>query len=944
MKGASGRRRGMWVRPRIGRRWGITAGASAVLLGVAAVGAPVVLADEAPQRALQAVTVDLGTDGGVTRLTSALVSRDEDGDATTTKTRGLDPAQHAGDLPVLITTSWRHDGRVGTDLADLEGVSGRVEINLTVQNTTVRPERFQYDAAGVARDSYELVTTPLTVVASATMPEESAATLVRSQPGATEPGTTNGVVSAGEGGTTVQWASLLAPPRLSPSTTFTLVQDATDFELPELSLAVQPGLATDTSVARLVGDAFGGTAAMVGSENNTIGLIADVNATLAQVTDSLLSVQQTLSVNAGQVGAAATEALTRTASDVDAAAAAVLADLEALDASVAGTVRSTNGQATGALSTAVQSVKDYFGTPTREAPPSPVSCGGSGTDSEVAGTLLGQLATVSNQLRELASASGDCVGDLRTTLREAIGDAGSCTPGGEALVCRLVGAGSELVELADELQTQGSAVAGTLDLAAIETVGGLIDDLVTSVSELQTAGRALATLPRPGDAAGDLLTGLGALDDGIEDASLAVDAIDAGGVRDQLVAIDDLAAERLTELQGTGSITAQLEALAASICAVDAATNPATSADYDEMRRSVDGQTCAGLAAPDVPGTPDPLVDRVAEEAAAWSEVTAATTAARSGLDGLQPALTDLKGQLGALLSGPLASLSSLANGPISDRLLETALGEMLGELEALYDAPLPQAPDEEGYTCENPEPVVTEPTLNAVATHFAQVECTQVTVAAAIRSLIEDASSKVDAAGAEEVRDAADDAAAAGQDADSSLEGLSGDLAGQLGASATQQLEQGKAVVEEQTARLDAVQAAAEQDLDEAAQSSIGRLAEQISAANQSQSAASAALQAQLQKVLLDLGSAAQGRGLLGVIQNSAGQTGVRTEQVQETSQSAASFRGVRMAELADAQLESQQLARSLQAAQGFGPFGIDLPRGSTSSTVFVFRLGAEG
>ena len=98
-----------------------------------------------------------------------------------------------------------------------------------------------------------------------------------------------------------------------------------------------------------------------------------------------------------------------------------------------------------------------------------------------------------------------------------------------------------------------------------------------------------------------------------------------------------------------------------------------------------------------------------------------------------------------------------------------------------------------------------------------------------------------------------------------------------------------------------------------------------------------------QLQKVLLDLGSASQGRGLLGVMQNSAGQTGVRTEQVQETSETAASFRGVRVAELADAQLEQQQLARSLQAAQRFGAFAEDLPAGSTSSTVFVFRLGPE-
>src|SRR3712207_7490991 len=57
---------------------------------------------------------------------------------------------------------------------------------------------------------------------------------------------------------------------------------------------------------------------------STIGLIANVNATLAQVTDSLETVQQTLSVNAGQVGAAATSALTATADSVDVAMASLM--------------------------------------------------------------------------------------------------------------------------------------------------------------------------------------------------------------------------------------------------------------------------------------------------------------------------------------------------------------------------------------------------------------------------------------------------------------------------------------------------------------------------------------------------------------------------------------------------------------------------------------------
>ncbi len=45
---------------------GVTAGCTALVLGASAGTAPLVLAEEAPQQALQAVTVELGTDGSIT--------------------------------------------------------------------------------------------------------------------------------------------------------------------------------------------------------------------------------------------------------------------------------------------------------------------------------------------------------------------------------------------------------------------------------------------------------------------------------------------------------------------------------------------------------------------------------------------------------------------------------------------------------------------------------------------------------------------------------------------------------------------------------------------------------------------------------------------------------------------------------------------------------------
>ncbi|MCA0144348.1 hypothetical protein [Blastococcus sp. LR1] len=925
-----------------GRRWGVTAGAAVVLLGSGAVMAPVVFAEEAPRRALQAVTIDLASNGAVTGLTSALVSRGEDGEDPTTSTTALNPAEHAGDLPVRVTTSWRHDGRVGTDLADIEGADGRVEINVTVQNLTGRPERFQYDANGVARESYELVTTPMTVVASAVLPGDGAATLVRPQAAATEPGTTNGVITTEDDATTVQWASILAPPRLQPSTTFTLVQDAEDFELPAINLAVQPGVATDDSVARLVGDIFGGSSRMVGSENHTIGLIANVNATLAQVTDSLQTVRETLAVNAGQVGSAATSALRSTAASVDSSMASLIADLQALDNSVGSTVQGANSTATSALDESVRGVLQFFGSPTpASGPTQPVGCGTEAVAEAPSSTLLGQLSAVSRQLNGLADASTDCVDALRGTLLEDIGfdidpQAGTEQCAGdrsESLVCKLMGAGKQLDTIAEGVRTDRATVAATLD--PDDTVDAVLDGITGlqgAVAALQAKAGNMKT--QGGGALKGLDDLLDPLTDKIDGLLSLLGAVEPSpGSTEWTTALTELADQ--AELQQGALVTAdaqiiaQSKALAVEICA------PASTllADDPELERldtlseQLVGLDCGSLDA--VSGADaDSIAERVRAQSSDWDDLaTSLIQAADQSADTAE----DL-----AAVKTQAANLSGLVDGAITTQL-STELDALVAEVATLYDSAVSS-----DLNCAVP-PVAASKRLNALHESFKQLYCAREDTEGALERLINKAADDVDKAAAGPVNEARDKAKEAGTGADASLEELGGDIGTQLTTAAAQQLEQGRVVVEVQTQRLQAVQAAAEQELDAAAQEAIGRLAEQISLATVSQSDASQALQDQLQKVLLDLGSATEGRGLLGVIQNSAGQTGVRTDQVTQTSESAASFRGVRQAEVADAQLEQQQFARSLQAAQRLEPFAEQLPKGSVSATVFCFRIGGE-
>jgi hypothetical protein len=600
---------------------------------------------------------------------------------------------------------------------------------------------------------------------------------------------------------------------------------------------------------------------------------------------------------------------------------------------VGATVDATNGQAVASLQASVQGVLDYFGTPAGTDSSAPVT-GTCGTPAEAAGqapTLLGQLSTVSRQLRQLGAASGDCVEQLRGTLRASIGDADQCA-GSTTLVCRLTGASTKLVGVATNLQTQGLAALDILDDTAVDALGVTITDLITIVAGLQGKGGDL----------GDLVTGpapavlelLGDLDSGLADARTAVDT---SGVAAELQELAHLAEERLAQLQNTDgdSVGDQLTELAESICTLQVAAGDGAAADADTLRRLVDGRTCDGTP---MTGTgnadfPTPLTDRITEQVTAWQAVLHSVDGTDTA--GAAAALTALSTQL-ATLDATVDEVTTLVEdgGPAGE--LGAAVTDLVADLDALYAAPTTP------LDCANP-PVVdaSTPPLNALAISYGAADCGQGELAITLKTLLDQAAADVNAAAADDVDDIADAAGAAGSAADDQLEGLSSALLEELGLAADRQVEQGKAVVVAQQAALTAAQAAARSDLDATAQEAVGRLAEQVTAANQQQSAAAAALQAQLQKVLVDLGSAGQGRGLLGVMQDSAGQAGVRTEQVEQTSSAAASFRGVRLAEVADAQLEQQQLARSLQAAAQFAPFGEDLPSGSSSSTVFVYRLG---
>ena len=202
--------------------------------------------------------------------TTISVSAAGDSSAEDTK---YDAAQAVGELPVRLSLQYRAGDKSGSDLTELQGHTGPVEIDLTLENLTVRPRAIDYDAAGQTRTDTALVGAPLTIAASTKLTGVRADDVTAgSADGATG---TNGVLSSTEdGAVVVQWATVLAPPRSGASTTLRLVADVKDFQVPAIDVAVQPGLNTDLSADGVLAGAFSsGAGSEMGLQRRTISLV-----------------------------------------------------------------------------------------------------------------------------------------------------------------------------------------------------------------------------------------------------------------------------------------------------------------------------------------------------------------------------------------------------------------------------------------------------------------------------------------------------------------------------------------------------------------------------------------------------------------------------------------------------------------------------------------------
>lgn len=911
-------------------------------------------AQAVPERVLQSVRIEVAPDGSITAVESQAVRKAGDADATT-EVENFAPADVASDLPVRVLTSYRLGDRSGTDLSDIEGESGRVVIQVTVQNTTVRPEELAYESAdGDRRTTTALVGTPLTIIGSAQLGEGELARIVTSNDSVpTE--ITDGVVSRGDDGRArVQWAAMLAPPRLAPSATFTLVEETADFEVPSFDFSVQPGLVTDASVSQLIDSAFSDEGdSTLKLESRTIEIIGSVNTVLADASGVLNDIQSTLDRSAGDLGRRTVGELRAGRDRVDSSLTGTISQLEQLDADIKSELSTTTSQTLDVLGSTVGDIKELLGQANTPAPDLDFvgSCekyrtvdkkfGNGPGMAEAPRSVLYRMRLVGAQLGALTALSGSCTQEIQDGLKKSVGVKGqSCRAASVSAICALDETITELGERSRSISEFGTNLKDLTPRSSIADLRLKIDAVTSGLRAVEDAADAV----RPKVfVAGDLREGALDVKTQLESVKSLLEGLTFGDLADEYGDISNIADSQLT-LLGTrntpGSVKSQVDDLTDRLGAACALVDLDGIGDLDltDLPQSAmafllgDSGTCDGV---------DPLVSALGvnldQLTGAWNDVKGAV----GDLEREVRRLTNLQGQVLRKTNEVLDQLNTVISEAGEPDQVEAELEELFVAVKALSDADsnvvgdVCAAPAEPRRRAEVVAPV------NQMRASFEAVNCDSVDLLAAIDGKMAEFTTVIDTAGTQVGSSvtATDDAREA---AEVTVQSLTTGLSNSIQAAGDGIVRRTSQQIMTNQGALDLSKQAANMKITGLSDEASTQLTKQVTASNKDLGSTNKELQGDLASVLLDLGSrGAEGTGILGTLSSSARRTGASNADLSSAAQQASAFRSIRGQVLSDIRLQQSQTNRSLELTSQFPSLGLDVPEGSRVLTVFSFHIG---
>ena len=947
---------------------------------------------------LRAVDVTMSGDGTMTAVRATSITTRSNRSSSSSSDE-FSPSETADDLPARVTTSYRTADSSGSDLSELNGYSGKVVIDVSIENLTLVAQQVSYDMDGNSYSTSALVGAPLTVVASASLEGTGAGDVIVEGDG----DTTNGLVSMdSDGRTQVQWADLLAPPMMPASADLRLVVDAKNFSSPDFSISVQPGLATDSSSNSLL-DASSQMRAQMDLEERTIELAAQVNQVLAQTSSTIQDVRSSLDTSAETIGAQTLSDMQSNAQNLSGAMTSVGSQLDGLKGELQSASAQSSSQTLAQLTSSVEAMSAMLGDTSGAAP--------DGRSTSVYATVQ----NIAAQLQAYADAGDDQRESVRAALEAAIGPSepneencsaaatpaapqptsgasgptGDETPQGTpsskapssgAAVGQEAGDGQS--SRPSEASATGSASSEALPATCAlyqgqQSLNAAISDFTTAArsavdglkgSAQDTAQQASSLATAAGGALAQANTVVGdvqAVKNALPDDSARVDPatpqvaalganIDALNTRITALgtAIDAAKAKADAGKASNDSASARLGDVTKQVCQMSAA-------DRAKLMPLLSTKDCNGDAQTGDAQTGDAQTTSVeallADEGATWgdlsrtldrndttggagkalSDATATYQQLRSDYDALTAG-----GQAGGAASASPTSPSS-STGSASPSPSSTATGNAGGQAgDGELDAAMARLTDSAGEMqrqSSSLDDMAAELSSTAEKlNHSVNAFDGQPSALEQAISAAELAQKNGDGALDEQIRRIGSAKDGSGQSADQDVFDRSA-----LDQQAQQMTDQAKSTIDAQNQQLANGYTQAQQSMDSATQQAQQSVADSVDQSAADLAGANALLGDDMAKLLADIGDPeAAGSGLLGSLGKNAALAQAADTQLAVASGTMTGYANVRSADLGGLLLRQAQTSAALERLDALPLFQMRKPSGGTTGSVYTFSI----
>ena len=921
-------------------------------------------------RSLESIDIAISPSGAVTAVSGTTVSVSPDGRRAAAGTRTYAPRDVAKDLPVRVRTAYRTADGAGTDLSEIAGYTGRVTVDVFVENLTVKPQSLTYDVAGTSRTRTALVGAPLTLSAAVSLDADPDSVITASSDAQ---GVTNGVLSrTGDGKSQVQWAALLAPPQLGATADLRLVVDAVDFKVPEFGLSVQTGLITDPSVQGLMDAAFRtDTGSQLALTTSTIEALSQVNESLAKAHAIVDRVSTTLTGNAGTIGTQTLADLTSSSQSLSSSMQSIGTDLSGLTQTLTQTLTSTQSSATSQLLQVVNTASAIMGDTSRPAQvpsleslgcqaqpgagptaqalvgsqaPTPAGAAGPGDAAGAAGPaaaqadsgngVYGSVNRVSGLLQAYAQANDDCKAAVQAQLSEALGDAdtSTCAQGSVSATCSLAAAQQQVNAAVASLGEQANAVTAALQpetRADVLTSSTALGEKVTGV---ETALNRLAP-SEGGEGTGDLSTETEALNQAVNALTPGVDAL--------VSTLDGIHSSATAAQANNTTARGQIADAARDLCTeIASAKDPAL---LQQARARLTSTPCPGAGggaadnkpADDKPDGGGAADDKPADKPDDGSSADAALSAQSTSLEQIVTA-SDTTTPGGATKKDVDA--------------VRTAVADVVAARDAIVLA-VDGAPDDPSKpslsgSLKDLRTAVTDlrSGYDALSASVDKLDRDQTAAAAGVRTAFDktakETTDAVSTTVGTQIRligaQAGTSRAAVGASFDAATSGMRASADGITSDSAR--------TIQEQTAQIQDQAAGSSAALSSQVEGSLTSMTQGLTGSVVDIEAARSLLTSDLDRVLLDIGSPdGSGTGLVGIMYSSAALTGSAGYQVAAANQAVAAHGAVRAQDMEGILLQQAQVKASLQAQSRVNGLAAPRPAAEQRTVVYSLRVGGS-